>query len=423
MKTHIAEYVSPGHPDRLADAIVESVVDIAVSRDPDALVGVECAVHTDHVFVDGRIAAGHGHCAVSHDEIEALARDVYRAAGYGGRWKPAPEDLRVIQNVCLEPLSDDERAIRNFSDDQNVVSGYACDHSETNYLPPAHFIARYIGRKVDAWRRTFPAKFGPDFKVFVHLAEKVSDTTEMVPDTRNLVTDTGKMVPDTGKLVPDTRKLVPDTRKLVTDTRKLVTDTGKLVTGYEWRRLTLSIQHAESVYAQERHELVAPVVREALAELESRGLLGIGTLPADKFVLNGAGDFIQGGPEGDNGLSGKKLAIDFYGPEIPIGGGAICGKDPHKVDVAGAFRARERALKLLEKDAGRRAVTVRLGWTPGDAAPAFREAEATDLLGLSRPIPQSEFPPEVWFSIASTIADENYSKILRRRRMLEGYFQ
>ena len=382
MKTHIAEYVSPGHPDRLADAIVESVVDIAVSRDPDALVGVECAVHTDHVFIDGRIAAGHGHCAVSHEEIEALARDVYRAAGYGGRWKPAPEDLRVIQNVCLESLSDDERAIRNFSDDQNVVSGYACDHPETDYLPPAHFIARYIGHKVDAWRRTVPDKFGPDFKVLVHLAEtKVSDTTEMV------------------------------------------TDTGKMETGYEWRRLTLSIQHAESVYAQERHELVAPVVREALAELEARGLHGIGTLPADKFVLNGAGDFIQGGPEGDNGLSGKKLAIDFYGPEIPIGGGAICGKDPHKVDVAGAFRARELALNLLKGGAGRRAVTVRLGWTPGDAAPAFREAEATDSLGLSRPIPQSEFPPEDWFSIASTVADENFSKIHRRRRMLEGYFQ
>ena len=410
MKTHIAEYVSPGHPDRLADAIVESVVDIAVSRDPDALVGVECAVHTDHVFIDGRIAAGHGHCAVSHEEIEALARDVYRAAGYGGRWKPAPEDLRVIQNVCLEPLSDDERAIRNFSDDQNVVSGYACDHPETDYLPPAHFIARYIGHKVDTWRRTLPDKFGPDFKVLVHLAEqKVSDTTEMVPDTRNLVTDTGKMVPDTGKVG--------------TDTGKVGTDTGKVGTGYEWRRLTLSIQHAEDVYAQERHELLAPVVREALAELEARGLHGIGTLPAERFVLNGAGDFIQGGPEGDNGLSGKKLAIDFYGPEIPIGGGAICGKDPHKVDVAGAFRARELALKLLEKDAGRRAVTVRLGWTPGDATPAFREAEATDSLGLSRPIPQSEFPPEDWFSIASTVADENFSKILRRRRMLEGYFQ
>ena len=378
--THIAEYVSPGHPDRLADATVEAIVDLAVSRDPDALVGVECAVHTDHVFIDGRIAAGRGGCAVTHEEIEALARDVYRVAGYGRRWIPAPEDLKVIQNVCLEPLSDDERAIRDLSDDQNVVSGYACDHPETDYLPPAHFVARYIGRKVDAWRRTLPDKFGPDFKILVHLAE---------------------MVPGAGGMVSDTRKLV---------------------SGYEWRRLTLSIQHAEGVFQREQHELVMPVVREALDELEARGLRGISNLPSERFVLNGAGDFIQGGPEGDNGLSGKKLAIDFYGPEIPIGGGAICGKDPHKVDVAGAFRARELALMLLKGGGGRHAVTVRLGWTPGDAAPAFREAEATDSLGFSRPIPQSEFPPEDWFSIAATVADENLAKIFRRRRILEGYF-
>ena len=139
MKSHIAEYVSPGHPDRLADAIVESIVDLAVGRDGEALVGVECAVHTDHVFIDGRIAAGKAKCAVSNEEIEGIARKVYREAGYGGIWIHAPENLKVIQNVCLEPLSDDERAIRNLSDDQNVVTGFACNHPETDYLPPAHF--------------------------------------------------------------------------------------------------------------------------------------------------------------------------------------------------------------------------------------------------------------------------------------------
>ena len=134
MKSHIAEYVSPGHPDRLADAIVESIVDLAVGRDSEALVGVECAVHTDHVFIDGRIAAGRAAsplaatCAVSNEEIEAIVRGVYRKAGYGGIWIHAPEKLKVIQNVCLEPLSDDERAIRSLSDDQNVVAGYACNH-------------------------------------------------------------------------------------------------------------------------------------------------------------------------------------------------------------------------------------------------------------------------------------------------------
>lgn len=365
MKSHIAEYVSPGHPDRLADAIVESIVDLAVGRDGKALAGVECAVHTDYVFIDGRIAAGNGKCAVSNEEIDEIARNVYREAGYGGIWIHAPEKLKVIQNVCLEHLSAEERAIRNLSDDQNVVAGYACNHPETDYLPPAHFVANYIGRKVDAWRRTVSDKFGPDFKVLVHFDDKDG--------------------------------------------------------GCQWRRLTLSIQHRAGVFAAEQHELVLPVVSGALAELEARGLAGISNLPLENFILNGMGDFIVGGPEGDNGLSGKKLAVDFYGPEVPIGGGAICGKDPHKVDVAGAFRARELALRLL-KERGGNAVTVRLGWTPGDAAPAFREAESIDSIGLAHPIPAAALPPEDWFSIDSIVADLRLASFARSEKVLSGYF-
>ena len=382
MKSHIAEYVSPGHPDRLADAIVESIVDLAVGRDAKALVGVECAVHTDHVFIDGRIAARRGKCAVTNEEIEEIARKVYREAGYGGIWIHAPEKLKIIQNVCLEPLSDDERAIRSLSDDQNVVTGYACNHPETDYLSPAHFIANYIGRKVDAWRRTVSDKFGPDFKVMVDIDTAVAG--------RPPYHDIGRA----GTPCPP---------------------------HYKWNRLTLSIQHREGVFAAEQHELVLPVVSGALAELEARGLAGISNLPLENFILNGMGDFIVGGPEGDNGLSGKKLAVDFYGPEIPIGGGAICGKDPHKVDVAGAFRARELARRLL-KERGGSAVTVRLGWTPGDAAPAFREAESVDSLGLTHPIPASALPPEDWFSIDSIVSDLHLTSLARRERVLEGYF-
>ena len=409
MKSHIAEYVSPGHPDRLADAVVESIVDLAVGRDAKALVGVECAVHTDHVFIDGRIAAGRAAsplaaaCAVSNAEIEEIARKVYREAGYGDIWIHAPEKLKVIQNVCLEPLSDDERAIRSLSDDQNVVTGYACNYPETDYLPPAHFIANYIGRKVDGWRRTVSDKFGPDFKVMVDVGYDAAAVSSKLP-----YRDSGRAA-----------SMMPPR--------------------YRWNRLTLSIQHAPGVFAAEQHELVLPVVSGALAELEARGLAGISSLPLENLILNGMGDFIVGGPEGDNGLSGKKLAVDFYGPEIPIGGGAICGKDPHKVDVAGAFRARELARRLLgrartlaapQRDGapgvcalpGWQAVTVRLGWTPGDAAPAFREAESVDSLGLTHPIPASALPPEDWFSINTIVADLRLTALARRERVLRGYF-
>ena len=421
MKSHIAEYVSPGHPDRLADAIVESIVDLAVGRDPEALVGVECAVHTDHVFIDGRIAAGEiggrgatALPAVSAEEIEGIARKVYRDAGYGGIWIHAPEKLKVIQNVCLEPLSDDERAIRSLSDDQNVVTGFACNHPETDYLPPAHFIANYIGRKVDGWRRTVSDKFGPDFKVMVDVGYDTAMVGRGFQPRRTRMVGRGFQPRRNEAAHPECAP-------------------------YHWNRLTLSIQHAPGVFAAEQHELVLPVVSGALAELEARGLAGISNLPLENLILNGMGDFIVGGPEGDNGLSGKKLAVDFYGPEIPIGGGAICGKDPHKVDVAGAFRARELARRLLgrartlaapQRDGapgvcalpGWQAVTVRLGWTPGDAAPAFREAESVDSLGLTHPIPASALPPEDWFSINTIVADLRLTALARRERVLRGYF-
>ena len=90
-----AEYVSPGHPDRLADAIAESIVTAAVRQKPDALVGVEVAVHTDCVFVDGRIAAGS-----QPVDIEKIVRDVYRAAGYSGSWNPDPGKIRVTTDLC-----------------------------------------------------------------------------------------------------------------------------------------------------------------------------------------------------------------------------------------------------------------------------------------------------------------------------------
>ena len=73
-------------------------------------------------------------------------------------------------------------------------------------------------------------------------------------------------------------------------------------------------------------------------------------------------------------------------------------------------------------DGGRRAVTVRLGWPPGDAAPAFREAESIDSLGVAHPIPESALPPEDWFSIAATVADDGLTDVRRRDRVLSGYF-
>ena len=110
--------------------------------------------------------------------------------------------------------------------------------------------------------------------------------------------------------------------------------------------------------------------------MEAGGLEGAAsTFTPDKLILNGAGEFAIGGPEGDNGLSGKKLVIDHYGPGVPIGGGALAGKDPHKVDKCGALRARQLAKKLVRGGVDEARVT--LGWAPGGDAPFLIEASTS----------------------------------------------
>ncbi len=111
------------------------------------------------------------------------------------------------------------------------------------------------------------------------------------------------------------------------------------------------------------------VDRRALWRVAAEVAGAIGLSDLDRVAINAGGDFDVGGPHGDNGLSGKKLVFDAYGPEVPIGGGAWSGKDPHKVDRVGALRARQGALRALRLGLAREA-RLTLAWRPGDAAPS-----------------------------------------------------
>ena len=342
-----AEYVSPGHPDRLADAIAESIVTAAVRQRPDALVGVEVAVHTDCVFVDGRIAAGS-----QPVDIKKIVRDVYLAAGYGGSWNPEPELIRVTTELCEEVLPARESDIRPFSDDQNIVVGYACGDQRTNHLPVAHWISGELGRRLFAQLRSdadLSSIFGPDFKILASLQ----------------------------------------------------VEPGKIEA--EWIRLILSIQHVPKLPCERQHRILLPMLERILRDLEAGGLKGVAsTFDSEKLILNGAGEFAVGGPEGDNGLSGKKLVVDHYGPGVPIGGGALSGKDPHKVDKCGALRARQLAKDLVRK--GVDEARVILGWAPGGDTPFLIEASTTQG-GVSLQVPRGELPPKKWFTIEAIVRD------------------
>ncbi|MEW6280004.1 MAG: methionine adenosyltransferase domain-containing protein, partial [Candidatus Eremiobacterota bacterium] len=128
----------------------------------------------------------------------------------------------------------------------------------------------------------------------------------------------------------------------------------------------VALQHPEEMRCEDQFRRVLPALEELASEL---GLVG---WSPEVLRLNGAVGFSRAGTFSDNGLSGKKLVVDHYGPGVPIGGGALCGKDPHKVDRAGAGAARQLAVRLVQS--GARSATTRLAWAPGQEEPWLVEA-------------------------------------------------
>jgi S-adenosylmethionine synthetase len=159
---YAAEYVLPGHPDKLCDAIADALVEEAARREKRALCGIEVAAHRASVFITGRIACR----GAKGIPVKRIARECYRAAGYGTGWQPAPEDLDVRTNLCLGPLLEGEAVFREVSDDQSIVTGYAVDSPGTNWLPAEHWLAWRLAGCVERLRVKAPdLGLGPDGKV------------------------------------------------------------------------------------------------------------------------------------------------------------------------------------------------------------------------------------------------------------------
>jgi len=318
-----AEFVLPGHPDKLCDAVADSVIDWHRGAGRDLQFGLEVACVFDRVFITGRIADPY--CR-SRDAFprrrDGIVRDVYASAGYGldaaGHvWGPLPADLTIDWVLCHGDFAENERELRHLSDDQAICVGYALRSPETDYLPPAHWLARRIGRELVRLRgERGVGQIGPDGKVIVH------------------GTRTGRG----GAFRPEL--------------------------------VSVSLNH----HVRSDWLLLRRVVEEAV-ETACAGV----ALP--EIDMNGAGMFVAGGPNGDNGLSGKKLVVDAYGPGVPIGGGAWSGKDFFKVDRLGGMAARRVALEsLLASDADEALVT--LTYLPGGDRPArldlLLDAEPSD---------------------------------------------
>ncbi len=297
----------PGHPDKLCDAIADALVEEAGRRERRALCGVEVAVHRSSVFVTGRIA-----CKDAEDiDVKGIVHSVYASAGYGGTWKPDPAKLSVGLDLCLEELKEGEAEFRRLADDQSIVTGYAADIPATNYLPPEHWLAWHLSLGLGKLRVERPdLKLGPDGKLIVEY-EETGDSSRVTAFSASL---------------------------------------QQAIRGPE-------IELNRAVRALLTQELLAAAGR----------IPGFDSTVPERISVNGAGNFAVGGTEGDNGLSGKKLVVDAYGPRVPIGGGALSGKDFYKVDRAGALIAR-RVAKAVVQTGVARECTAALSIFPGDEA-------------------------------------------------------
>jgi len=301
-----SESVSEGHPDKVCDRISDAIVDAHFKRDCFSRVAAETLVTTNRIVI-----AGETRCAkpISNDEIEQIARQCVKEIGYeqdGFHWKNASVEVHLhAQSADIAQGVDAAGNKDEGSGDQGIMFGYAC--RETDMLMPAP----------------------------IHFAHRILH--DMAEDRR------------AGK-APG---LAPDSKSQVT----LRYENGKPVGATS---IVVSTQHSADLSQDEIRELVRPYVENVLPE----GWM----CPEKEFYVNPTGQFIIGGPDGDAGLTGRKIIVDTYGGAAPHGGGAFSGKDPTKVDRSAAYAARYLAKNIVAADLAQRC-TIQLAYAIGVSKP------------------------------------------------------
>ena len=310
-----SESVTEGHPDKICDQISDAVLDAIVEKDPDGRVACETTVSTGLVHIMGEISTD---CYV---DIARIARGVIRDIGYDrAKYGFDCDTCGVILNIdeqsgdiamgvdkALENKTGEEAELQNGAGDQGMMFGYACD--ETPELMPLPIsLSHKLARKLTDVRKSGElAYLRPDGKTQV--------TVEYDEERRPVRVDT----------------------------------------------VVISTQHApETELSQIRADMIEKVIKTTVPA----ALLDENT----RYLVNPTGRFVIGGPQGDSGLTGRKIIVDTYGGSAPHGGGAFSGKDPTKVDRSAAYAARWVAKNVVAAGLARRC-QVQLAYAIGVASP------------------------------------------------------
>lgn len=300
-----SESVSVGHPDKICDQISDVVLDAFLAQDPYARTGIETVVTTNRVILAGEYR---GPQSVS-DDLERLVRQKVRDIGYaqdGFHWQKLRfENFLHAQSADIAMGVDASQEKDEGAGDQGIMFGFACNETET-LMPAAIFFAHRILENLNNARTT-------------HYSEILG----------------------------------PDAKAQVT----LVYENGIPVRAHT---IVVSTQHAEHAERMQIEEIVMPIIEVSLPE----GWIDGNTI----IYLNPTGRFVIGGPDGDAGLTGRKIIVDTYGGAAPHGGGAFSGKDPTKVDRSGAYMARYAAKNVVAAGLAERC-TLQVSYAIGISKP------------------------------------------------------
>jgi S-adenosylmethionine synthetase len=313
-----SESVSEGHPDKVCDRVSDTVVDAYLAAMPEARVACETLATTNRVVIAGEVR---GPASITPDHVIAMTREAIRDIGYeqdGFHWQKA--EIAVHLHAQSADIAQGVDAAGNKDEgagDQGIMFGYATD--ETPALMPAP----------------------------IFYAHKILEDLTLARKSKH----NGAGV------------LGPDAKSQVT----LRYESGRPV---EATQIVLSTQHLdETLESADVRAIVEPYIRNTLPA----GWINESTV----WHVNPTGKFVIGGPDGDCGLTGRKIIVDTYGGAAPHGGGAFSGKDPTKVDRSAAYAARYLAKNVVAAGLARRCA-IQLSYAIGVAKPLSIYADLYD---------------------------------------------
>ena len=302
-----SESVSEGHPDKVCDRISDMVVDAYLSADPLSRVACETLATTNKVVLAGEVRGP----SIDKDNLIDQVRECIKDIGYeqkGFHWKNCE-----IENHLHEQSSDIAMGVDSGSNkdegagDQGIMFGFACKDTESLMPAPIYYAHQILLKMAEA--------------------RKNKSNEEFEPDSKSQIT----MLYENGK------------------PKKVAS-------------VVVSTQHKEGLSPGHIKDLVRPIVYDCIPENL------INELKDKDFYVNPTGNFVIGGPDGDSGLTGRKIIVDTYGGAAPHGGGAFSGKDPSKVDRSAAYAARYLAKNIVAANLAEECV-IQLSYAIGVSKP------------------------------------------------------